>query len=571
MDLKEAFYKQKDELHKLQRKVRKLEKEFANARKSSAADERIQKLLSNIQGLNNKISEITGIMNRYKRLYEQQQKISKVLEDKLSESESKNRALQWQLDCLLDSHTNEGLTAAEEAKAEIAALKDEVARLTARSEINNSTNAGVSTAKTPINLEKHIPNSRKKSDLKKGGQPGHEKHEMASFTEEEVTETEVHALDTCPVCGGHNLEELEISIKDEYDYEVIVRKIRHKFIEYKCNDCGEIVRCPYNGLVAKNQYGNVIQSMALSLMNLGFVSINRTRKILTGFSPEAITLSDGCLAKLQKRYSKRLKDFVGEIKSRMLSLPLLYWDDTVVFVDTARACMRFYGNERLALYTAHLHKDLESLMDDNILPALSDGTVVMHDHNTINYHQGFVFRNVECIQHLERDLQKIIDVAHHPWASELKELITAQIHKRKELITNEVTSFSTVEVGDFINKVDSILKRAWTEWSADQSRYFSGDERALIFRLQHYNQNYFEWVKDFSIPITNNLSERSLRFVKTKDKVSGQFQSIEYASYFADIRTYLETCARNGINEFTALLRLTSGQPYKLGELLGEA
>ena len=255
----------------------------------------------------------------------------------------------------------------------------------------------------------------------------------------------------------------------------------------------------------------------------------------------------------------------------MLSLPLLYWDDTVVFVDTARACMRFYGNERLALYTAHLHKDLESLMDDNILPALSDGTVVMHDHNTINYHQGFVFRNVECIQHLERDLQKIIDVTHHPWASELKELITAQIHKRKELIANEVTSFSTVEVGDFINKVDSILKRAWTEWSADRSRYFSGDERALIFRLQHYNQNYFEWVKDFSIPITNNLSERSLRFVKTKDKVSGQFQSIEYASYFADIRTYLETCARNGINEFTALLRLTSGQPYKLGELLGEA
>ena len=33
-------------------------------------------------------------MNRYKHLYEQQQKISKVLEDKLSESESKNRALQ---------------------------------------------------------------------------------------------------------------------------------------------------------------------------------------------------------------------------------------------------------------------------------------------------------------------------------------------------------------------------------------------------------------------------------------------------------------------------------------------
>ena len=145
------------------------------------------------------------------------------------------------------------------------------------------------------------------------------------------------------------------------------------------------------------------------------------------------------------------------------------------------------------------------------------------------------------------------------------------MHKRKELIAEGISCFTPVEIGDFISTVSSILERAWKEWAIDQSRYFSGDERALIFRLERYNQNYFEWVKDFSIPTTNNLSERSLRFVKTKDKVSGQFQSIEYASYFAAIRTYLETCARNGINEFTALLRLTQGTPFTLEEILGEA
>jgi hypothetical protein len=32
---------------------------------------------------------------------------------------------------------------------------------------------------------------------------------------------------------------------------------------------------------------------------------------------------------------------------------------------------------------------------------------------------------------------------------------------------------------------------------------------------------------------------------------------------------YLETCARNGVNEFTAFLRLTSGEPYTVAELLG--
>lgn len=570
MDLKEAFYKQKEELNQLKRDYAKLEKKLIKAIKGNAADERVQELLKKIQGLNNKIAEVTGIMNRYKALFEQKQKVIEQQEAIIYDLQDQVRDLQWQLDCLNDTRSSEGLTAAEEAKAKIAALSDEVARLTAKLE-NNSTNAGISTAKTAIDQKKRIPNSREKTDLKKGGQPGHEKYEMAPFSEDEVTDTQVHELEACPNCGSHNLEEIDYTIKDEYDYKVVVKKIRNRFIEYKCLDCGKIVRCPYNGLVAKNQYGNVIQSMALSLMNLGFVSINRTRKILTGFTSDDITLSEGYLAKLQKRYAKKLLPFVDEVKTRMTSLPLLYWDDTVVFVDTSRACLRFYGDDKLALYTAHLHKDLESLIDDDILPSLSAGTVVMHDHNTINYHQGFVFRNVECIQHLDRDLQKIIDIAHHSWASDLKELITSWIHKRKGLIADGISSFSPVEVGDFISKVSSILERAWTEWSIDQNRYFSGDERALIFRLEKYSQNYFEWVKDFSIPTTNNLSERSLRFVKTKDKVSGQFQSIEYASYFAAIRTYLETCARNGANEFTALLRLTQGQPYTISELIGEA
>lgn len=41
------------------------------------------------------------------------------------------------------------------------------------------------------------------------------------------------------------------------------------------------------------------------------------------------------------------------------------------------------------------------------------------------------------------------------------------------------------------------------------------------------------WVTDFRLPTTNNLSERSLRFTKVHEKVSGQFESIKYAKYFA--------------------------------------
>jgi len=92
-------------------------------------------------------------------------------------------------------------------------------------------------------------------------------------------------------------------------------------------------------------------------------------------------------------------------------------------------------------------------------------------------------------------------------------------------------------------------------------------ENSLLVKLKEYQDNYTEWVRDFRIPVTNNLSERALRFVKCKDKISGQFLSVAYAKHFAHIRTYIETCARNGVNEFQALLRLTQNKPYTLQEL----
>ena len=98
MDLKTAFYKQKDELNQLKRDYAKLEKKLIKAIKENAADERVQELLKKIQGLNNKIAEVTGIMNRYKALYEQKQKVIEQQELIIFDLQEQIRNLQWQLD-----------------------------------------------------------------------------------------------------------------------------------------------------------------------------------------------------------------------------------------------------------------------------------------------------------------------------------------------------------------------------------------------------------------------------------------------------------------------------------------
>jgi len=75
-------------------------------------------------------------------------------------------------------------------------------------------------------------------------------------------------------------------------------------------------------------------------------------------------------------------------------------------INTQRACLRFYGTEKLALYKAHMHKDKEGLDRDNILKLLPPTTTVVHDHNKVNYNEDYSYGNAECNEHLLRDLKK---------------------------------------------------------------------------------------------------------------------------------------------------------------------
>lgn len=566
MDIKEAFYKQKDELRTCQREIRNLQGQVDRFTKGIAEKETFQKQLGHIQGLNLKVSEYRNISDRYKNLYEQKKRELADLASRFTHLESHCQDLQWQIDCLTQNHSFSGMTAAQRADAKIKALEDEVARLTALLN-KDGTNTGIPTSKTAIDKKKVIPNSREKSGLHIGGQPGHEKHSMSPFSDHEITDIIPHGLDRCPDCGG-SLTEIRDVPKDELDYEVRVVKKRHVFKEYRCDKCGKIFRTGNPALKAENQYGSVIQAMALALLNLGSVSINRTQRLLSGLTSETLNVSQGYLSKLQKRFSRKLTSFVEDVRAACIFSDLIYWDDTVVFINTSRACFRFYGNEHIALYYAHMKKDLAGILEDNVLPRLPSTTTVMHDHNTINYHEGFVFTNVECLQHLERDLQKVIDQSGHDWAREMKELFSSAIHKRNLLAAENINHFDQDEISEFLNRYDALLASGYKEYFRYCRRYFAQFENNLQIRLRDYRQNYTAWLYDFRIPTTNNLSERSLRFVKCKDKISGQFQNEAHAQFFANIRTYIETCARNGVNEFQAILRLTQDHPYSLSELL---
>ena len=51
-------------------------------------------------------------------------------------------------------------------------------------------------------------------------------------------------------------------------------------------------------------------------------------------------------------------------------------------------------------------------------------------------------------------------------------------------------------------------------------------------------------------------------------KVLGQFANIENARYYERIKSYIETCKRNGLNEHIAIVKLLDGEPYTINDIL---
>ena len=130
-------------------------------------------------------------------------------------------------------------------------------------------------------------------------------------------------------------------------------------------------------------------------MNTTNAAINKVPMLIEGLTKGEVCPSDGYVAKLQRRASQNLKVFRTELELHLIKQPLIYWDDTVVMLNTKRGCMRFYGTENISLFKAHEKKDLNGILEDGILSSLPESAKAMHDHNIVSYNEQFAFQNIE--------------------------------------------------------------------------------------------------------------------------------------------------------------------------------
>ena len=78
----------------------------------------------------------------------------------------------------------------------------------------------------------------------------------------------------------------------------------------------------------------------------------------------------------------------------------------------------------------------------------------------------------------------------------------------------------------------------------------------LASRMRRHEDQVLRLLEDTRVPADNNTAERSFRFVKLHDKISGHFRSWEHAEAFLAVRSYLQTGAKHGRSAMELLTRL---------------
>ena len=155
-----------------------------------------------------------------------------------------------------------------------------------------------------------------------------------------------------------------------------------------------------------------------------------------------------------------------------------------------------------------------------------------------------------CLGHLLRDLNYLIAAEKDEkitWAIDFKALLKDAI-KLKQLASHyEEKDEKALNIQQ---RADKLLNNTILEELLKDELKFAQTIVFLRAMIKHRNA-LFRFLYHPLIPFDNNGSERAIRIVKIKTKISGQFKSLHHE--FAVIRSIVDTAIKNGQSVFHAV------------------
>jgi uncharacterized protein (UPF0335 family) len=411
---------------------------------------------------------------------------------------------------------------------------------------NNSSNTSLPPSKDQKGKKKSANeyNGRKKSTRKKGGQPGHKGN---TLTKEEVkSKIETGEFEHEIIHEGTPSEKY-IS-KYVVDIKVTVIAKEHRFYP---NKNGKIhIPSEYGSNVI---YGPNLKAIAIDLNGEGIVSNERIKEFINTLTDGKLNVSSGSIYEFGKSFQKKISVLKEQIANEILNQNTIYTDATVVTVNGEQKHIRNHSVKNAVYYSYTGSKTIKNIKEKSLLDKYF-GTLV-HDHETALYHFGV--QHGECNAHVQRYLRKTTENTKHKWSEKLSKLLSKLNDTRNKLMS-EGSFFTTRAQKKSEAEYDLILSEGRKEYEKDKENplLLNSDENALLKRMVKYKRNHLLFIYDKEVDFTNNRSERDLRKLKNKQKMSGGFRNEKGCELFCDILTVIETCKCNNKKILSTLISI---------------
>jgi transposase/regulator of replication initiation timing len=383
---------------------------------------------------------------------------------------------------------------------------------------------------------------RDKSGKSNGGQTGHKGTtlEMASEPDSIIE----HKPYFCTRCGN-DLSAIQgsvVEIRQVFDVPMPILPIvtEHQLIGKQCS-CGHCCQTDFPKEVrSRVSYGTNIRALVTYLSCIQCIPYKRLTEVLRDCF--GITLSQGTIDNILKDVSDKSLGAYNEIRNRVEQSNVVGADETGENINGELHWMWAWQTDKLTYI--HSNKSRGKLaIDSQFKNGLSRSILVTDRHKS--YFNMNVADHQICLAHILRELTFLTELdTKQTWSSELAKLIREAIHKRKTEL------WENIDRNSILNKFQNLL----TTCTDNLHQKII----ALIKSLTKYKEYVFKFLFDPDVPYENNASERAVRNLKVKQKVSGMFKSQQGANAYCQIHSIAQTAKKNNQNPFLAILAVAN-------------
>ena len=416
-------------------------------------------------------------------------------------------------------------------------------------------------------LAKPKPKSlRQSSGRPTGGQPGHPGHTLRLA--EKPDRTVRHAVERCQDCGRSlaQQEPERVERRQVFDLPEPKLEVTEHQSEVKTCPCGCVNRAAFPPeAAAPVQYGPRVKSVGVYLGEYQLLPFDRLAEIMRDlFACE--TFSEGTLANFKADCSQRLEPVEAAIRDLAAASPVAGFDETGVRATGSLHWLHTVSTQLVTWYYAHKRRGCEAMDAAGILSGYRGCAV--HDFWKSYFDYGC--DHALCNAHLLRELVFLWEEQTQKWA---KEMIDHLLGIKEAVTTAGAAGLTALLPSDqerFLKGYERIVQAGYAQnpiaspptGPKRRGRRKQSKARNLLDRFRDHPDEVLAFMRDFAVPFDNNQSERDLRMMKLRQKISGTFRSFQALVNFCRIRGYVSTARKNGLNALDALQRVFLGNPF---------